>query len=97
MFHNPSDAYHFFIRKAREFRKIVGAGTSAALGREQFGLERLDVSSSTRFTAERLGPSGGLLEALSRVVYARLQGKICGVDIVSRKPKINWIKNSEVC
>ena len=33
----------------------------AALGRKQFGLERLDVSSSTRLTAERLGPNGARL------------------------------------
>jgi hypothetical protein len=36
-------------------------GGTAALGREQFGLERLDVSSSTRLTAERLGPNGARL------------------------------------
>jgi hypothetical protein len=37
------------------------AAYAASLGREQFGLERLDASSSTRLTAERLGSNGARL------------------------------------
>jgi hypothetical protein len=42
----------------------LSAWSSAALGLEQFGLERLDLSSSTRLTAERLRPNGRSLELL---------------------------------
>ncbi|MGD8995169.1 MAG: hypothetical protein PVH34_08145, partial [Syntrophobacterales bacterium] len=38
-------------------------------GREQFGLERLDVSSSTRLTAERLSRTGGVRGYLLRYAY----------------------------
>jgi len=43
--------------------------SSTAHGREKFGLERLDLSSSTGLTAERPGSNGGSLEVLKSCRY----------------------------